>query len=56
MTGKGNKKQISSVSSTMHKSWYLKMVSAAKLEKAQDANTAMRPCSDKLTEILQNLR
>jgi F-type H+-transporting ATPase subunit gamma len=33
----------------------MKMVSAAKLKKAQDAITAMRPYSDKLTEILQNL-
>lgn len=31
------------------------MVSAAKLKKAQDAITAMRPYSDKLTELLQNL-
>ena len=33
----------------------MKMVSAAKLKKAQDAITAMRPYSDKLTELLQNL-
>ncbi len=31
------------------------MVSAAKLKKAQDAITAMRPYSEKLTELLQNL-
>ncbi len=31
------------------------MVSAAKLKKAQDAITAMRPYSNKLTELLQNL-
>lgn len=31
----------------------MKMVSAAKLKKAQDAITAMRPYSEKLTEILQ---
>ena len=31
------------------------MVSAAKLKKAQDAITAMRPYSDKLTELLQGL-
>ena len=30
------------------------MVSAAKLKKAQDAITAMRPYADKLTELLQN--
>ena len=31
------------------------MVSAAKLKKAQDAITAMRPYSNKLTELLQSL-
>ena len=33
----------------------MKMVSAAKLKKAQDAISAMRPYSSKLTELLQNL-
>jgi len=33
----------------------MKLVSAAKLKKAQDAITKMRPYSNKLTEILQNL-
>ena len=33
----------------------MKMVSAAKLKKAQDAITAMRPYAAKLTELLQNL-
>ena len=33
----------------------MKMVSAAKLKKAQDAITQMRPYADKLTELLQNL-
>jgi F-type H+-transporting ATPase subunit gamma len=33
----------------------MKMVSAAKLKKAQDAITAMRPYAQKLTELLQNL-
>jgi F0F1-type ATP synthase gamma subunit len=32
----------------------MKMVSAAKLKKAQDAITAMRPYAEKLTELLQN--
>ena len=32
----------------------MKMVSAAKLKKAQDAIIAMRPYSDKLTELMQN--
>jgi F-type H+-transporting ATPase subunit gamma len=30
-------------------------ISAAKLKKAQDAITAMRPYAEKLTELLQNL-
>ena len=47
--------RISSVSSTMQITSAMKMVSAAKLKKAQDAITAMRPYSDKLTELLQNL-
>jgi F-type H+-transporting ATPase subunit gamma len=33
----------------------MKMVSAAKLKKAQDAITQMRPYADKLTELLQSL-
>ena len=33
----------------------MKMVSAAKLKKAQDAITAMRPYSDKLTKMLVDL-
>lgn len=33
----------------------MKMVSAAKLSKAQDAITAMRPYANKLTELLQSL-
>ena len=33
----------------------MKMVSAAKLKKAQDAITAMRPYAEKLTELLQNV-
>jgi F-type H+-transporting ATPase subunit gamma len=47
--------RISSVSSTMQITSAMKMVSAAKLKKAQDAITAMRPYSNKLTEILLNL-
>ena len=46
--------RISSVSSTMQITSAMKMVSAAKLKKAQDAITAMRPYADKLTELLQN--
>ena len=47
--------RIASVSSTMQITSAMKMVSAAKLKKAQDAITAMRPYSDKLTELLQSL-
>lgn len=47
--------RITSVSSTMQITSAMKMVSAAKLKKAQDAITAMRPYSQKLTELLQNL-
>jgi F-type H+-transporting ATPase subunit gamma len=47
--------RIASVSSTMQITSAMKMVSAAKLKKAQDAITAMRPYSNKLTELLQNL-
>jgi F-type H+-transporting ATPase subunit gamma len=46
--------RIVSVSSTMQITSAMKMVSAAKLKKAQDAITAMRPYANKLTELLQN--
>src|SRR5690554_2372404 len=47
--------RISSVSSTMQITSAMKMVSAAKLKKAQDAITAMRPYAEKLTQLLQDL-
>ncbi|MGY5352327.1 ATP synthase F1 subunit gamma [Wenyingzhuangia sp. IMCC45533] len=47
--------RITSIGSTMKITSAMKMVSAAKLKKAQDAITAMRPYADKLTELLQNL-
>lgn len=47
--------RITSVSSTMQITNAMKMVSAAKLKRAQDAITAMRPYSEKLTELLQHL-
>ena len=47
--------RITSVSSTMQITSAMKMVSAAKLKKAQDAISAMRPYAEKLTELLQNL-
>ncbi len=47
--------RIATVSSTMQITSAMKMVSAAKLKKAQDAITQMRPYADKLTELLQSL-
>lgn len=47
--------RIGTVKSTMQITSAMKMVSAAKLKKAQDAITAMRPYANKLTELLQNL-
>jgi len=47
--------RITSVSSTMQITSAMKMVSAAKLKKAQDAITAMRPYAQKLTQLLQDL-
>jgi len=47
--------RIASVSSTMQITSAMKMVSAAKLKKSQDAITAMRPYSKTLSELIQNL-
>jgi F-type H+-transporting ATPase subunit gamma len=47
--------RIASIGSTMKITSAMKMVSAAKLKKAQDAIIQMRPYSNKLTELLQNL-
>ena len=47
--------RIASVSSTMQITSAMKMVSAAKLKKAQDAITAMRPYATTLTTLIQNL-
>jgi F-type H+-transporting ATPase subunit gamma len=47
--------RISSVGSTMQITSAMKMVSAAKLKRAQDAVTQMRPYANKLTELLVNL-
>ena len=44
--------RIASVSSTMKITSAIKMVSAAKLKKAQDAITAMKPYSEKLNELM----
>jgi F-type H+-transporting ATPase subunit gamma len=47
--------RIVSVSSTQQITSAMKMVSAAKLRRAQDAITQMRPYANKLKEILENL-
>ena len=47
--------RISSVNSTMQITSAMKMVSAAKLKRAQDAITQMRPYAEKLQEILSNV-
>ncbi|MFM8242148.1 MAG: F0F1 ATP synthase subunit gamma, partial [Crocinitomicaceae bacterium] len=47
--------RIQSVGSTMQITSAMKMVSAAKLKRAQDAVTQMRPYANKLKEILENL-
>jgi F-type H+-transporting ATPase subunit gamma len=47
--------RITSVGSTMQITSAMKMVSAAKLKRAQDAITQMRPYATKLKEILANL-
>jgi F-type H+-transporting ATPase subunit gamma len=49
------KNRITSVSSTMQITSAMKMVSAAKLKRAQDAITQLKPYSIKLQEILGNL-
>ena len=47
--------RIQSVGSTMQITSAMKMVSAAKLKRAQDAITQMRPYAEKLRDILSNL-
>ena len=47
--------RITSIGSTMQITSAMKMVSAAKLKKAQDAITKMKPYANKLTELLQGL-
>src|ERR1700747_812535 len=46
--------RITSVGSTMQITSAMKMVSAAKLRRAQDAITQMRPYAAKLKEVLDN--
>ena len=47
--------RIKSVTSTQQITKAMKMVSAAKLKRAQDAITTMRPYANKLKEILEPL-
>ena len=47
--------KITSVSSTMQITSAMKMVSAAKLKRAQDAIIQMRPYANKLKDILENV-
>lgn len=47
--------RITSVGSTMQITSAMKMVSAAKLKRAQDAITQMRPYSNKMQEIIENV-
>jgi len=47
--------RITSIGSTMQITNAMKMVSAAKLKKTQDAVTHLRPYANKLTELLQGL-
>ncbi len=49
------RERISSVKSTQQITKAMKMVSAAKLRKAQNAITQMRPYADKLNEMLMNI-
>lgn len=52
---KETRNRITSVKSTMQITSAMKMVSAAKLKRATDAITQMRPYAEKLQEILENL-
>src|SRR5690606_35646797 len=47
--------RITSISSTMQITSAMKMVSAAKLKKATDAIVMLRPYSEKLQEIIENV-
>ena len=47
--------RISSVSSTMQITNAMKMVSAAKLKKAQESISATLPYSNKLSELIKNI-
>src|SRR5205814_9902519 len=49
------RKRISSVRNTQQITKAMKMVSAAKLRRAQDAAVAARPYAEKMTELLINV-
>jgi F-type H+-transporting ATPase subunit gamma len=49
------RERMKSVSSTQQITKAMKMVSAAKLRKAQEAITHMRPYADKLNHMLRNV-
>ena len=52
---KETRERISSVKSTQQITKAMKMVSAAKLRKAQQAITEMRPYADRLNKIMVNI-
>src|SRR5437899_11139244 len=54
-TLKAIRKRISSVRNTQQITKAMKMVSAAKLRRAQEAAVAARPYAEKMTELLRNL-
>ena len=54
-TLKAIRKRISSIRNTQQITKAMKMVSAAKLRRAQEAAVAARPYADKMTELLRNL-
>ena len=49
------RERITSVQNTMQITSAMKMVAAAKLRRAQDAITRMRPYADKLKGVLSNV-
>src|SRR4029450_5812268 len=54
-TLKAIRKRISSVRNTQQITKAMKMVSAAKLRRAQEAAVAARPYAEKMTELLKNV-
>ncbi|HEY3152264.1 MAG TPA: F0F1 ATP synthase subunit gamma, partial [Candidatus Binatia bacterium] len=54
-TLKAIRKRISSIRNTQQITKAMKMVSAAKLRRAQEAAVAARPYAEKMTDLLKNL-